>query len=350
MPFPFKGILAALPLLCAAQVAQAQTNNVYNAADSSFGSGQCNPPMFDFGVNANNAIAAACAAGGGTVLFPPTGISWCPIQSAIINSCSGVTLKGIGNGPGNPISSTQLRWTAMSPPVINAANPDGAVLRSGVTYAGGMITGQQIYNAGITGISVECGRLASWSATANAAVGIELQEIAQSTVNVTARDCTRANIYWTTNAAPGSTAPNATGSQYNEAWLYSQDAPNSTGVGILIDAALGERDVSRVHFHELYAPYCLADGVVLGYQDNNTFDDITGFSNASTQSPSCPGRGVVPCDGRLAVQQQSAECGAYFYGGIAGTTLTVIYLTGAQVPITPLHACRFAHVLSSYYR
>ena len=136
----------------------------------------------------------------------------------------------------------------------------------------------------------------------------------------------------------GSVAPNATGSQYNEAWLYSQNATGSTGIGILIDAALGERDVSKNHFHELYAPYCLADGVVLGYQDNNTFDDITGFSNNS-----CPGRGLVFATGGYQVNNSPVTAGAQFMGLIAPngggqSVLTVSSPTAQLPPLTPCTA------------
>jgi hypothetical protein len=227
----------------------------------------------DVGPCVNAAIAAAASVGGGDVVIPATGLSYFGIQTQIVNSNSGVHLRGAGLGTprdnGNPnkfLAATRLVWTGGA-----TANPMALIGTVGATQ-------DSLYAIDTTGIVFDCNNLCG--------IGVEFSNVAHSTFYIGGAEATSINIEFTTPA----NGTGCCGNQDNDIWAYSRSTSNTySPTGILLDGGVnGGYNTSINRYRVLYAWYNQGDGIVFGNQDNDLVDVVQVYPN-----PGATGRPTV---------------------------------------------------------
>lgn len=223
----------------------------------------------DVGPCINAAIAAASAAGGGTVMVPAGTFN---VATALVNNTSGVHLVGAGTGfardtvsPSNALAVTRLVWTGSAGATMFIDTPGTSV---------------SMYSADVIGILFDCANLANICA--------EFQQVSGSTLNFAVAEPRSIGAWFTTN-----TGTDAPGNQGNDIWVTSRStSPSNTysPTGILFDAASGSSwNTSFDRVHSATAWFAQGDGVVFGNVDNLLIDSVATAGNPGNNT----GRAVV---------------------------------------------------------
>lgn len=220
----------------------------------------------DIGPCVNAAIAAAAAAGGGTVQLP-AGIYG--VATTINQNTSGVHIAGAGVGNirdtvsnSNYLAVTRLVWNGA------AAATMFNVITTGTTT---------LYSVDVTGIVFDCASIAN--------ICFHAQQVTKSTFQVGGAESRSINILFDTNNI------DAYGNQDNDISLWSRSTSATySPTGIVLDSGAGSSyNTSYNRIHVLNAWYAKGDGIVLANVDNDVIDDLVTYPDPSNKS----GRPVV---------------------------------------------------------
>lgn len=217
----------------------------------------------DVGPCVNLAIAAAAAAGAGTVVIPGGTYG---ASTPMFQHTSGVHVVGMGVGaPRDNFNAstfqapTHIIWNgAAAAPTVFDVEPSPST---------GSV--QSLYSADVWGITFDCGSLAN--------IAFRAAGVNSSQFDIGGAECRSINILFTTD-----NITDAPGTQDNDIWAYSRSTSATLApTGIMFDsyANLATWNFSFNRIHKAFAWYGQGDGIVIGDADNNIFDDVGTFRN-----------------------------------------------------------------------
>jgi hypothetical protein len=201
----------------------------------------------------NAALAAAVAAGGGTVVIP---VGNYPIASQLTINTTGVGLRGAGTDAPNDnainvrfIASTTLTWTGAA---------GGTMLSIAPT------TNVSLYGCDVTGICFEGASLAD--------ICCQFVQLSYSRIDIGVSEPRMFGALFTT-----AVMSDAAGTQYNEIWVTSRSTSATYApTGICFDRAVGSLwNCSGNIIRMLRAYYAKGDGIVFGSADANLIEWIS---------------------------------------------------------------------------
>lgn len=209
----------------------------------------------DAGPCVNLAIAAAAAAGGGTVRIPAGSFN---VATAVVQGNSGVWLvgAGVGNARDNFTnfvfrSVTRLVWTGAADATMFTEQPSGS---------------ETIYSGNVAGIVFDCASLAGICA--------KFSNVSYSTAIEIGVSEPRSIGAWFTTTSGFTDGP---GTQENNISVQSRSTNAAySPTGMLFDGN-SAFNVSYNRMQDLFAWYYKGDGIVFGSQDNNQIYSIRTF-------------------------------------------------------------------------